>query len=40
MATIFGVFAVALSLFLLPRLKGLVVAIQWSRRINGFDKGV
>ena len=40
MATIFGVFAVALSLFLLPRLKGLVVAIQWSRRLNGFDKGV
>lgn len=38
MATIFTVFCVALSLFLLPRMKGLVVAIQWSRRMHGFDK--
>jgi uncharacterized protein (DUF983 family) len=28
--------SVALSLYLLPRLKGLVVAIQWSRRMHGF----
>ncbi len=33
---IFGTGTVALSLFLLPRLKGLVVAIQWSRRMHGF----
>jgi uncharacterized protein (DUF983 family) len=28
--------AVALSLVLLPRMKGMVVAIQWARRMNGF----
>lgn len=27
---------VALSLFLLPRMKGMIVAIQWSRRMHGF----
>ena len=36
MATVFSVLCVALSLFLLPRMKGLVVAIQWSRRMHGF----
>ncbi len=36
MATIFTVGCVALSLYLLPRLKGLVVGIQWSRRMHGF----
>lgn len=38
-AVLFAVFAtalVALSLFLLPRFKGLIVAIQWSRRMHGF----
>lgn len=39
MATILGTASVALSLILLPRLKGLVVAIQWSRRMHGFDQG-
>lgn len=28
---------VALSLFLLPRLKGMIVAIQWARRMHGFS---
>jgi uncharacterized protein (DUF983 family) len=37
MATIFTVGCVALSLYLLPRLKGVVVGIQWSRRMHGFS---
>ena len=39
-AVLFGLFAtllVALSLFLLPRFKGMIVAIQWSRRMHGFE---
>ena len=36
MATIFTVACVALSLFLLPRMKGLVVGIQWAKRMHGF----
>ncbi len=36
MIAIFASFTVSVSLFLLPRLKGLVVAIQWSRRMHGF----
>lgn len=36
LATIFTVGTVALSLFLLPRLKGLVVGIQWANRMHGF----
>jgi uncharacterized protein (DUF983 family) len=35
-ATVLTIVSVALSLYLLPRLKGLVVAIQWSRRMHGF----
>lgn len=38
MITIFTVFCVALSLYLLPRLKGFVVGIQWSRRMHGFGQ--
>ena len=34
--TIFAVGCVALSLYLLPRLKGAMVAYQWARRMNGF----
>ncbi|MEO0486572.1 MAG: DUF983 domain-containing protein [Pseudomonadota bacterium] len=37
--TLFAVFAVGcvgLSLYLLPRLKGLLIAFQWSRRMYGF----
>ncbi len=36
MATVLTVGCVALSLYLLPRLKGVVVAIQWARRMHGF----
>ncbi len=36
MATIFAVGCVGLSLYLLPRLKGVVVGIQWARRMHGF----
>jgi uncharacterized protein (DUF983 family) len=38
-ATFLTVAAVAMSLFLLPRVKGMVVAIQWSRRMHGFGGG-
>lgn len=34
--SIFAVGCVALSLYLLPRLKGMVVAIQWAKRMHGF----
>ena len=36
MAVGFSVFCVALSLYLLPRLKGVVVNIQWAKRMHGF----
>lgn len=36
LASIFSVGTVALSLWLLPRLKGAVVAIQWAKRMHGF----
>ncbi len=34
--TVFAVGTVALSLYLLPRFKGGVVAFQWARRMHGF----
>ncbi|MBT3143060.1 hypothetical protein DS909_18525 [Phaeobacter gallaeciensis] len=37
--TLFAIFALgclSLSLYLLPRLKGVVVAYQWARRMHGF----
>lgn len=34
--TIFAVGCVALSLYLLPRLKGMIVAYQWARQMFGF----
>ena len=34
--TIFAIGCVALSLYLLPRLKGAVVGFQWARRMHGF----
>ncbi|MGV6802594.1 MAG: DUF983 domain-containing protein [Ruegeria sp.] len=37
MALLFSVGCVALSLFLLPRLKGAVIGFQWARRMHGFD---
>ena len=36
--TIFAVGCVALSLYLLPRLKGAIVAYQWARQMYGFGK--
>lgn len=36
MATGFSVGCVALSLYLLPRLKGLMVGLQWAKRLHGF----
>jgi len=34
----FAVGAVGLSLVLLPRIKGALVALQWSRRMHGFGE--
>lgn len=39
MATLFSVGAVALALYLLPRIKGAMVGFQWSRRMHGFATG-
>lgn len=36
LAAIFTVGTVALSLYLLPRLKGAMVALQWAKRMHGF----
>ncbi|KIC47098.1 zinc-finger protein [Ruegeria sp. ANG-S4] len=38
MAIAFSLGCVALSLFLLPRLKGAIVAYQWARKMHGFGK--
>lgn len=34
---IFSVGCVALSLYLLPRLKGAMIGYQWAKRLHGFD---
>jgi uncharacterized protein (DUF983 family) len=36
LAAFFSVGTVGLSLYLLPRLKGLLVGIQWAKRMHGF----
>lgn len=36
--TIFALGSTALTLYLLPRLKGAVIGFQWARRMHGFDK--
>lgn len=36
--TIFSVGTIALSLYLLPRLKGGIVAYQWAKKMNGFGQ--
>lgn len=36
LATIFVIGSAALSLFLLPRMKGMMVAFQWAKRMHGF----
>jgi uncharacterized protein (DUF983 family) len=38
MALGFSVVFVALSLYLLPRLKGVFVGIQWAKRMHGFGR--
>ncbi len=38
-ATGLTIVCVALSLYLLPRLKGMIVGIQWARRMHGFRGG-
>lgn len=40
MATGFTIVFVALSLYLLPRMKGLFVAVQWAKRMGGFGSPV
>ena len=40
LAAVFSVGTVALSLFLLPRLKGALVALQWAKRMHGFGNAV
>jgi uncharacterized protein (DUF983 family) len=35
--TMFAIGCVALSLYLLPRLKGAIVGFQWARFMHGFD---
>lgn len=39
MAAGFSVAFVALSLYLLPRFKGMFVGIQWAKRMGGFGRG-
>jgi len=34
--TIFAIGTIALSLYLLPRLKGAIVGLQWAKRMHGF----
>ncbi len=36
LASVFSVGSVALSLYLLPRLKGMIIAFQWAKRMHGF----
>lgn len=36
LATIFAIGTVALSLYLLPRFKGLMVGFQWAKQMHGF----
>lgn len=39
MAIIFSIAVVALSLYFLPRLKGVLIGIQWAKRVGGFGDG-
>ena len=36
MAVVFSLGVVAMALYLLPRFKGLIVGIQWAKRMHGF----
>lgn len=39
LAAVFATGSVSLSLYLLPRLKGGMVAFQWAKRMHGFGTG-
>jgi len=39
LATLFTIGSVVLSLYLLPRLKGMIVGFQWAKRMYGFGNG-
>lgn len=39
LASVFSVATVGLSLFLLPRLKGALIGVQWAKRMHGFGAG-
>lgn len=39
LAAVFTFGTVALSLYLLPRLKGALIALQWAKRMHGFGHG-
>lgn len=36
LATVFSVGVIAMALYLLPRFKGLIVGVQWAKRMHGF----
>ena len=38
MAIVLTAACVGLSLYLLPRLKGMIIAIQWAKRMHGFAR--
>jgi len=38
LSLVFSVAALAMSLYFLPRLKGALIGIQWSRRMHGFGR--
>jgi len=38
LASVFTTLTVVLALFLLPRLKGMLVALQWAKRMHGFGQ--
>ena len=40
LVTIFSIGTVALSLYLLPRLKGAMVGLQWAKRMHGFGRTI
>lgn len=39
LSAIFATGCIGLSLYLLPRLKGALVALQWAKRMHGFGSG-
>lgn len=36
LATVFAIGSVTMALFLLPRIKGMIVGIQWAKTMHGF----